>query len=219
MQSEQLKQAAAQAALEFIPQHAILGIGTGSTVNHFIDALAPIRDQIKGVVSSSRASTERLAALGFEIYNLNDVQELACYIDGADEITPAGHMIKGGGAALTQEKIVAAVAKQFICIADISKYVEQLGHFPLPIEVLPMARSYVARELVKLGADPAYRTGVVTDNGGVILDVHHLDLTDPLAMELRLNQIAGIISHGIFAQRAADIFLIAHSDGVQKTIK
>jgi len=178
MTQDELKKAAAWAALEFVNENTIVGVGTGSTVNHFIDALDTVKDTITGAVSSSEASTEKLKALGIEVFELNDVSSLDVYVDGADEINPHNEMIKGGGAALTREKIVSAVAKQFVCIVDESKEVTTLGAFPLPVEVIPMARSYVARELVKLGGDPVYREGVVTDNGNVILDVHNLDISN-----------------------------------------
>ena len=213
MNQDQLKQAVAQAAVEYVPYDAILGVGTGSTVNYFIDALAPIKNKIKAAVSSSEESTKRLQALGIEVVNLNSVSGLSVYIDGADEITEHKHMIKGGGAALTREKIVAACAKKFVCIVDHSKQVDVLGKFPLPIEVIPMARSYVARELVKLGGMPEYREGVVTDNGNVILDVHKLKILDPVKLEQQLNQIAGVVTNGLFAQRGADVVLVGQKTG------
>ena len=190
---------------------------TGS-VNHFIAALAAKKHLIEGAVSSSEDSTKRLEALGIEVFDLNSVDQFDIYVDGADEITEHKHMIKGGGAALTREKIVAAVAKQFICIIDDSKQVGVLGDFPLPVEVIPMARSYVARELVKLGGDPVYREGVVTDNGNVILDVHNLEILEPRTLEAQINQIVGVVTNGLFAQRGADIVLVASDDGVT-TIK
>lgn len=213
MNQDQLKQAVAQAAVEYVPYDAILGVGTGSTVNYFIDALAPIKNKIKAAVSSSEESTKRLQALGIEVVDLNSVSGLSVYIDGADEITEHKHMIKGGGAALTREKIVAACAKKFVCIVDHSKQVDVLGKFPLPIEVIPMARSYVARELVKLGGMPEYREGVVTDNGNVILDVHKLKILDPVKLEQQLNQIAGVVTNGLFAQRGADVVLVGQKTG------
>ncbi len=208
------KQAVGRAALKYVEPDTIIGVGTGSTVNHFIDALADIKHTITGAVSSSVASTERLKALGIEVFDLNSVSSLSIYVDGADEVTEHKHMIKGGGAALTQEKIVSAVAKTFVCIVDDSKEVGVLGDFPLPVEVIPMARSYVARELVKLGGDPVYREGVVTDNGNVILDVHNLSILNPREMEKAINNIAGVVTNGIFALRGADVVLVATNDGV-----
>jgi len=191
-----------------VPKGEIIGVGTGSTVNKFIEALAGIKGQIRGAVSSSVASTERLRALGIEVFDSNAVDELAVYIDGADEIDGRGYMIKGGGAALTREKIVAAAARRFVCIIDPAKRVDVLGRFPLPVEVIPMARSYVAREIVKRGGQPVWRDGVVTDNGNWILDVHGLRITAPVELERDLNQIAGIVTVGLFAQRPADVVLI-----------
>ncbi len=208
------KQAVGRAALKYVEPDTIIGVGTGSTVNHFIDALAEIKHTITGAVSSSVASTERLKALGIEVFDLNSVNSLSIYVDGADEVTEHKHMIKGGGAALTQEKIVSAVAKTFVCIVDDSKEVGVLGDFPLPVEVIPMARSYVARELVKLGGDPVYREGVVTDNGNVILDVHNLSIVNPREMEKTINNIAGVVTNGIFALRGADVVLVATDEGV-----
>ena len=206
------KQAVGRAALKYVEPDTIIGVGTGSTVNHFIDALADIKHTITGAVSSSVASTERLKALGIEVFDLNSVNSLSIYVDGADEVTEHKHMIKGGGAALTQEKIVSAVAKTFVCIVDDSKEVGVLGD--LPVEVIPMARSYVARELVKLGGDPVYREGVVTDNGNVILDVHNLSIVNPREMEKTINNIAGVVTNGIFALRGADVVLVATDEGV-----
>ncbi|MBC7010402.1 ribose-5-phosphate isomerase RpiA [Pseudoalteromonas sp. BZK2] len=215
MTQDELKKAAAWAALEFVNENTIVGVGTGSTVNHFIDALDTIKDTITGAVSSSEASTEKLKALGIEVFELNDVSSLDVYVDGADEINPHNEMIKGGGAALTREKIVSAVAKQFVCIVDESKEVTTLGAFPLPVEVIPMARSYVARELVKLGGDPVYREGVVTDNGNVILDVHNLDISNAKELELTINQIVGVVTNGLFAHRGADKVIIGTKNGPQ----
>lgn len=215
MTQDELKKAVGHAAVKYVKPDTIVGVGTGSTVNHFIDALAEIKDQIIGAVSSSEQSTEKLKSYGIEVFDLNSVDQLDVYIDGADEITPHMAMIKGGGAALTREKIVAAVAKEFICIADSSKRVDVLGNFPLPIEVIPMARSYVARELVKLGGDPVYRQGVVTDNGNVILDVHNMKILDPKAMEERINAIVGVVTNGLFACRGADKLLLGTSNGVE----
>ncbi|QPL42180.1 ribose-5-phosphate isomerase RpiA [Pseudoalteromonas sp. A41-2] len=213
MTQDELKKAAAWAALEFVKENTIVGVGTGSTVNHFIDALDTVKDTLVGAVSSSEASTEKLKALGIEVFELNDVQSLDVYVDGADEINPHNEMIKGGGAALTREKIVSAVAKQFVCIVDESKEVETLGAFPLPVEVIPMARSYVARELVKLGGDPVYRQGVVTDNGNIILDVHNLDISNAKELELTINQIVGVVTNGLFAHRGADKVIIGTKNG------
>lgn len=215
MTQDELKKAAAWAALEFVNENTIVGVGTGSTVNHFIDALGSVKDTIVGAVSSSEASTEKLKALGIEVFELNDVSSLDVYVDGADEINPHNEMIKGGGAALTREKIVSAVAKQFVCIVDESKEVTTLGAFPLPVEVIPMARSYVARELVKLGGDPVYREGVVTDNGNVILDVHNLDISNAKELELTINQIVGVVTNGLFAHRGADKVIIGTKNGPQ----
>ena len=215
MTQDELKKAAAWAALEFVKKDTIVGVGTGSTVNHFIDALGSVKDTIRGVVSSSDASTEKLKALGLEVFELNDVDALDVYVDGADEINALNEMIKGGGAALTREKIVAAVAKQFVCIVDETKIVDTLGEFPLPVEVIPMARSYVARELLKLGGDPVYRQGVVTDNGNVILDVHNLSISQAKDLELTINQIVGVVTNGLFAQRGADKVIIGTKNGPQ----
>jgi ribose 5-phosphate isomerase A len=190
-------------------------VGTGSTANCFIDALAEIKHLFDGAVASSEASAERLRSHGIHVYDLNGVPSLDFYIDGADEINDRLEMIKGGGAALTREKIVAAVAKTFICVADESKQVDLLGAFPLPVEVVPMARSHVARELVKLGGDPVYREGVVTDNGGHIIDVHNMRIQSPITLEAEINQITGVITNGLFAQRAADVLLLGTQDGVK----
>jgi ribose 5-phosphate isomerase A len=215
MTQDEMKKAAAIKALEFIKNDTIVGVGTGSTVNYFIDALASIKGKIIGAVSSSDDSSKRLKAHGIEVFDLNSVDVLDVYVDGADEITKHMSMIKGGGAALTREKIVAAVAKQFICIADDSKQVEILGDFPLPVEVIPMARSYVARELVKLGGDPEYRQGVVTDNGNVILDVHNLSIIDPKKLEADINAIVGVVTNGLFADRGADVLILGSENGTQ----
>lgn len=210
---DEMKKQAAWAALEYIPRQTIVGVGTGSTVNHFIDALASIKGDIKGAVSSSIASTEKMQALGITVFDLNDIDSFSVYVDGADEINADKQMIKGGGAALTREKIVAAVANQFICIVDTTKQVEVLGKFPLPVEVIPMARNYVARELAKLGGQPVWREAVVTDNGNHILDVHGLAITDALALEQQINQITGVVTNGLFAARAADIVLVGSPTG------
>ncbi|CAG9000136.1 MAG: Ribose-5-phosphate isomerase A [Candidatus Celerinatantimonas neptuna] len=214
MTQNEMKQAVGQAALEFVKPNSIVGVGTGSTVNYFIDALGTIAHTIDGAVASSVQSAEKLRSFGIEVMDLNSVNELDVYIDGADEITQHNAMIKGGGAALTREKIVAAVAKSFICIVDQSKQVDVLGRFPLPVEVIPMARSYVARELVKLGGIPEYRQGVVTDNGNVILDVHHFDIIDPINMEKTINDIPGVVTNGIFALRGADHVIIGTPKGI-----
>ena len=215
MTQDDKKQAAAQAAIKYVQQDAIVGVGTGSTVNYFIDALAPIKNKIQGAVSSSEESTKRLKALGIEVFDLNSVDKFDIYVDGADEITQHKHMIKGGGAALTREKIVAAVAEKFICIIDDTKQVPMLGTFPLPVEVIPMARSYVAREIVKLGGDPEYRQGVITDNGNVILDVHNLKILNPVELETQLNAIVGVVTNGLFANRGADVVLVGNDGGVE----
>ncbi len=214
MTQDDKKRAAARAALAYVKSDDIVGVGTGSTVNYFIEALAEKKHLIEGAVSSSDASTERLKALGIEVFDLNSVDQFDVYIDGADEITEHKHMIKGGGAALTREKIVAAVAKTFVCIIDDTKQVGILGDFPLPVEVIPMARSYVARELVKLGGDPVYREGVITDNGNVILDVYNLTILDPRKLETQINEIVGVVTNGLFAHRGADVLLVGTDDGI-----
>jgi ribose 5-phosphate isomerase A len=215
MTQDELKQAVARAAIEHVPVGTIVGVGTGSTANYFIDELGKIKHKIDGAVASSDASARRLQQLGIEVLQLNDVADLPVYVDGADEITRHLAMVKGGGGALTREKIVAAVARKFVCIADQSKLVDVLGRFPLPIEVIPMARSYVARELVKLGGQPALRHGFTTDNGNVILDVHNLQILKPLELESTLNQITGVVANGLFARRGADVLLLGGEKGVQ----
>ncbi len=215
MTQDEMKKAAGWAALKYVEKGSIVGVGTGSTVNHFIDALGTIKDDIKGAVSSSIASTERLKELGIEVFECNDVIKLDVYVDGADEINPTRDMIKGGGAALTREKIVAAISEKFVCIIDDTKAVDVLGQFPLPVEVIPMARSYVARELVKLGGDPAYREGVVTDNGNIILDVHNMQITNPKEMEDKINSIAGVVTNGLFAHRGADVVITGTPEGAK----
>ena len=215
MTQDDKKKAAAQAAIKYIKDGAIVGVGTGSTVNYFIDALADVKHKIQGAVSSSEASTLRLENMGIEVFNLNSVDKFDIYVDGADEITEHKHMIKGGGAALTREKIVAAVADKFICIIDDTKQVPILGQFPLPVEVITMARSYVAREIVKLGGDPAYREGVVTDTGNVILDVYNLKILNPVELEKQLNAIVGVVTNGLFADRGADVVLVGTDSGVE----
>ncbi len=209
------KLAVARAALAYVPSGEVIGVGTGSTANFFIDLLKSERVSIEGAVASSQATAARLKAHGFDVLELNDVNGLSVYIDGADEFDPQLCLIKGGGAALTREKIVAAASQRFVCIVDDSKRVDRLGRFPLPIEVIPMARSYVARELVKLGGHPVYRQVVVTDNGNCILDVWGLDIHDPVHLEARLDQLTGTVCNGLFARRRADIVLVASDAGVQ----
>ena len=222
MNQDQLKQAVANAAVDYtltrIQADSIIGIGTGSTANFFIDALAQHKSKFAATVASSEASASRLQQHGIEVLDLNSVSAVDIYIDGADETNEALELIKGGGAALTREKIVAATAKEFVCIADESKLVKTLGGFPLPVEVIPMARSYVARELVKLGGSPVYRQGVVTDNGNVILDLYDFMIADPKATEIQINNIVGVVTNGLFANRPADILLLGTRDGV-KTLK
>jgi ribose 5-phosphate isomerase A len=218
MDQNALKKSAAQAALAYVPDDSIIGVGTGSTVNYFIAELAGIKNRIEGAVASSEASARLLHDAGIEVMELNNTGDLDIYVDGADEVTEHLHMIKGGGAALTREKIVAAASRKFICIADQSKLVGVLGKFPLPVEVIPMARSYVARQLVKLGGRPVLRDGVTTDNGNVILDVHGLTILNPIDLETTINQIAGVVTNGLFAQRGADVLLLATPGGV-RTLK
>lgn len=218
MTQDELKKAVGWAALEYVKPGTIVGVGTGSTASHFIDALATMKGQIEGAVSSSEASTQKLKSLGIPVFDCNEVDSLDVYVDGADEVDNNMNMIKGGGAALTREKIVSAIAKTFVCIVDQSKLVDVLGKYPLPIEVIPMARSYVARELVKLGGLPEYRQNVITDNGNIILDVHNLNIVDPVALENKINGIAGVVTVGLFANRGADVVLLGSADGV-RTIK
>lgn len=219
MTQDQLKQAVAEAAMDYIrprlEKHSVIGVGTGSTANFFIDALARHKFDFDGAVASSEATASRLKAHGIPVYDLNSVSELEFYVDGADESDERLNLIKGGGAALTREKIVAAVARTFICIADESKLVPVLGQFPLPVEVIPMARSHVARQLVRLGGDPVYREGVVTDNGNVILDVHNLSIVDPQRLEADINAIVGVVCNGLFAARRADLLLLGTRQGVR----
>jgi ribose 5-phosphate isomerase A len=215
MSQDTKKQRAAAAAIEHVAGGTVIGVGTGSTVNFFIDALAAMPRRIAGAVSSSEASTKRLAAHGIPVLDLNAVDGLDVYVDGADEATRELHLIKGGGAALTREKIVAAASRRFVCIVDEAKLVERLGRFPLPVEVIPMARNYVARELRRLGGEPVWREGTVTDNGGHILDVRGLDIVDPVALEREINQIAGVVTVGLFARRGADVLLVGTDTGVQ----
>ena len=215
MTQDQLKQAVARAAIAHVVPDAIVGVGTGSTANYFIDALAEMKDRIPGAVASSEATKKRLEGHGIKVLDLNDVTEIPVYVDGADEVNARLDMIKGGGGALTREKIVAAVAKKFVCIADGSKKVGVMGKFPLPVEVIPMARQHVARQLVKLGGTPKLREGFVTDNGNVILDVHGLVITDAPALEAAINQIVGVVTNGLFAIRGADVLLLGSSDGIE----
>lgn len=219
MNQDQLKLAVAKAAIDYVLPKTqatdILGIGTGSTANFFIDLLAEHKHAFKAAVASSHATSARLKKHGITVLDLNEVEEISFYVDGADESTPALELIKGGGAALTQEKIVAAVAKTFVCIADASKWVPVLGHFPLPVEVIPMARELVKRELTKLGGTPIHREGVITDNGCDILDVHDLAITNPAEMEAAINNIPGVVTNGLFALRKADVLLLGESDGVR----
>lgn len=217
LSADALKRAVAEAALAYVRDGEVLGVGTGSTANFFIDGLKAIRHKVKAAVASSEATKLRLEAIGIEVVSLNDIDHIGVYVDGADEINAALEMIKGGGGALTREKIVAALADRFVCIADDSKWVSQLGTFPLPIEVIPMARSMIARELVKLGGSPVYRNGFVTDNGNVILDTYGLDIRNPVELETRLNNLVGVVCNGLFARRPADVLLLGGSAGV-KTI-
>jgi ribose 5-phosphate isomerase A len=214
MNQDQLKQRAAEAALDYLADGAVVGVGTGSTVNYFIDALAAVRQRVAAAVSSSEASTRRLAAHGIPVLDLNETADLGLYVDGADEATRALHLIKGGGGALTREKIVAAAARRFVCIVDEQKLVERLGRFPLPVEVIPMARRYVAGQLARLGGEPVWREGLVTDNGNDILDVRGLDIRDPVALEGEINQLAGVVTVGLFARRPADVLLVGTASGV-----
>jgi ribose 5-phosphate isomerase A len=222
MTQDELKQAVAQAAADHVAQTApagsIIGVGTGSTANFFIDALAPLKDKYNGAVASSEATRKRLEGHGITVFDLNDVTDIPVYVDGADEIDAGLNMIKGGGGALTREKIVAAVAREFVCICDGSKLVDTMGKFPLPVEVIPMARAHVARELAMLGGRPQERAGFVTDNGNLILDVHGLQITDPKGLEAQINQITGVVTNGLFAVRPANLLLLGTADGV-KTIR
>ncbi len=219
MTQDELKQAVGQAAADYVAQHvaagSVIGVGTGSTANCFIDALAPLKERFRGAVASSEATAKRLASHGIAVLDLNDVVSMPVYVDGADEVNAALHMIKGGGGALTREKIVAAVADTFICIADASKVVPVMGRFPLPVEVIPMARAQVARALAALGGKPVLREGFITDNGNIILDVHGLSIADPVALETRINQIVGVVCNGLFAVRPADVLLLGTANGVE----
>lgn len=212
MNQDEMKRQAAETAVAYV-EGGVIGVGTGSTVNHFIDALAKVKGRIEGAVSSSEASTQRMKGHGIPVYDLNAVGELALYVDGADESNAALQLIKGGGGALTREKIVAAASRRFVCIADEGKLVDVLGRFPLPVEVIPMARSHVARELVKLGGTPVWREGFVTDNGNLILDVQHLQITEPAQLEQQINNIAGVVTVGIFALRPADVLILGTPKG------
>ena len=222
MTQDELKQAVAQAAADYVAQNApagsIIGVGTGSTANFFIDALAPLKDKYKGAVASSEATRKRLEGHGIKVFDLNDVDHIPVYVDGADEIDAGLNMIKGGGGALTREKIVAAVAETFVCICDGSKLVEVMGNFPLPVEVIPMSRAYVTRELTKLGGTPVLREGFVTDNGNLILDVKGLKITDPKTLEATVNQITGVVTNGLFAVRPANVLLLGTAEGVKRII-
>lgn len=216
MAQQQQKRAAAEAALEFVEADSIVGVGTGSTVNFFIDALATMKHRIAGAVASSEATEQRLRQHGIDVVDLNSTGDLPIYIDGADEATRHRHLTKGGGGALTREKIVAAASRRFVCIIDDSKLVDTLGGFPVPLEVIPMAQGYVGREIVKLGGQPVLRSGFITDNGNVIVDIRNLKVPDPVAMEQQLNAITGIVCNGLFAARAADVLLVADNSGVKK---
>ena len=222
MTQDELTQAVARAAADYVAQHApegsIIGVGTGSTANFFIDALASLKDRYKGAVASSEATRQRLEGHGIPVLDLNDVEDIPVYVDGADEIDAGLNMIKGGGGALTREKIVAAVARTFVCICDASKLVETMGKFPLPVEVIPMARAHVARELARLGGTPILREGFVTDNGNLILDVRGMAITDPKGLEARINQITGVVTNGLFALRPANVLLLGTTDGVRTII-
>lgn len=219
MTQDELKQAVAQAAADHVaktaPAGSIIGVGTGSTANFFIDALAPLKDRYKGAVASSEATRQRLEGHGIKVFDLNDVDAIPVYVDGADEIDAGLNMIKGGGGALTREKIVAAVAKRFVCICDASKLVDTMGKFPLPVEVIPMARAHVARELAKLGGSPVLRENFITDNGNLILDVKGLTISDPKGLEAQINQITGVVTNGLFAVRPANLLLLGTTDGVR----
>ncbi len=214
MNQDEMKQEVAKAAIKYVEVDSIVGVGTGSTANFFIDELGKIKHKIKGAVASSEATAERLRGHGIEVYDLNSVNDMSVYIDGADECNHSLHLIKGGGGALTREKIVAAVADKFVCIVDESKQVSYMGKFPLPVEVIPMARSYVAREIVKLGGEPVLREGFTTDNGNVILDVHGMEIMEPVKLERQLNDIVGVVTNGLFAMRPADVLLVGTPTGV-----
>lgn len=219
MTQDEMKKAAARAALEYVQVGSVIGVGTGSTANHFIDALAELKNRLAGAVASSEASAARLKQRGIEVLDLNEAGTLAVYVDGADESTRHLQLIKGGGGALTREKIVAAASRLFVCVADETKLVDVLGRFPLPIEVIPMARGYVAREIVALGGEPVLRQGFKTDNGNIILDVHGLSIVDPSRLEADLNNIVGVVTNGLFARRGADVLLLGTASGVRKLDK
>lgn len=216
MDKEALKKAAALAALQYVEDEMVIGVGTGSTVNYFIEALASVKNKIEGAVASSIATANKLKALSIPLLDLNSVYPLPLYVDGADEVNPSKQMIKGGGGALTREKILAVASKKFVCIADESKAVDLLGHFPVAVEVIPMARSYVARQIVQLGGDPVYREGFVTDNGNVILDVFNLKILEPITLEDKIKSIVGVVENGLFARRPADVVLLSTETGVKK---
>ena len=215
MTPDEKKKQVAWATLEHVEAGTIIGVGTGSTANHFIDALASIKHKIEGTVASSEATAERLKSHGIPVFDLNAVDEISVYIDGADESNHHLHLIKGGGGALTREKIVAAVSKRFVCIADDSKLVDVLGAFPLPVEVIPMARSHVGRKIVELGGQPVYREGFITDNGNIILDIHHMEIAEPVKLEEALNQITGVVTNGLFAMKPANVLLLGSDNGVK----
>ncbi|HBN13899.1 MAG: ribose 5-phosphate isomerase A [Gammaproteobacteria bacterium] len=219
MDQNELKKAVAKAAADYVKQrlddHTVIGVGTGSTANYFIDYLAEFRDDIRATVASSEETARRLKAHNIEVMDLNAAPEVTIYVDGADEANKYLHLIKGGGGALTREKIIAAVAKEFVCIADGSKLVDVLGTFPLPVEVIPMARSHVGRQIVKLGGDPVYREGIVTDNGNIIIDIHHMDIMEPRKLEEQLNQITGVVTNGLFAVRPADKLILGTKEGLR----
>ena len=214
MNQDEMKLEVAKAAIKYVEIDSIVGVGTGSTANFFIDELGKIKHKIKGAVASSEATAERLRGHGIEVYDLNSVDDMSVYIDGADECNKSLHLVKGGGGALTREKIVAAVADKFVCIVDETKLVSYMGKFPLPVEVIPMARSYVAREIVKLGGEPVLREGFTTDNGNVILDVHGMEIMEPVKLERQLNDIVGVVTNGLFAMRPADVLLVGTPEGV-----
>ena len=218
MNQDEMKRKAAEAAMEYVVTDAIVGVGTGSTVNHFIDLLATIKNKIEGAVSSSEASTERMKAHGIEVFDLNNVNDIPVYIDGADESDHYLNLIKGGGGALTREKIIAGASRKFVCIADETKLVDVMGKFPLPVEVIPMARSYIARELVKLGGQPVWRENYITDNGNVILDVHNLEIMEPVKLENEINKMAGVVTVGLFANRPADVLILGTPEGAKTVL-
>ncbi|MCF6323505.1 MAG: ribose-5-phosphate isomerase RpiA [Gammaproteobacteria bacterium] len=217
MTQDEMKKMVAHAALEYVEAGAIIGVGTGSTANHFIDALAGIKHKIDGTVASSEATAERLKGHGIAVFELNEVSDIPVYVDGADESNKYLHLIKGGGGALTREKIIAAASDKFVCVADESKLVDVMGTFPLPVEVIPMARSYVAREIVKMGGQPVWRENFITDNGNQIIDIQNLSIMEPVKLEEQLNNIVGVVTNGLFAIRPADVLLLGSEDGV-KTI-